>query len=250
VGTGTEDYYGYAWCRPESFESPFHAQPCGAGNLAVGFSVNSRYRILDALPFTKQIRFDMELWHWRSTRMNYAPAVFWYARPGATCNVEPNPETAKLPVAKKLTDVVPVRKVKGAIEGEDLAIVEETGGETQVQQSGSYDWSGGAQLWWIDGRPGDRLVLEVPVEEAGRYRVVANLAKAVDYGIVRLGFGDEASAAIDRYHTEVANDPLEIGTFDLDRGANLLRIEIVGAHEKAVPRHMFGLDYLLLEKVE
>ena len=38
VGTGTEDYYGYAWCRPEAFQSPFHAQPCGDGNLAGGFS--------------------------------------------------------------------------------------------------------------------------------------------------------------------------------------------------------------------
>ncbi|MCB1123859.1 MAG: DUF2961 domain-containing protein, partial [Verrucomicrobiae bacterium] len=28
-GTGTEDYYGYAWCRPQKFASPFHAQPCG-----------------------------------------------------------------------------------------------------------------------------------------------------------------------------------------------------------------------------
>ena len=44
IGTGTEDYYGYAWCRPEYFTAPFHAQPCGDGNLAGGFSVNSRYR--------------------------------------------------------------------------------------------------------------------------------------------------------------------------------------------------------------
>ena len=70
------------------FESPFHAQPDGRGNLAVGFSVNSRYRALDAIPFTKQIKFDMELWHWADTQVNYAPSTFWYARPGATCNVE------------------------------------------------------------------------------------------------------------------------------------------------------------------
>ena len=63
-----------------------------------GFSVNSRYRILDALPFTQSIKFDMELWHWRNTQMNYAPTTFWYARPGAKGNVQPDPETAALPV--------------------------------------------------------------------------------------------------------------------------------------------------------
>jgi len=106
IGTGTEDYYGYAWCRPEYFQSPFHAQPCGDGNLAGGFSVNSRCRILDALPFTKSIKFDMEVWHWRNTRMNYAPTTFWYARPGAKDNVKPDPKTAALPVPKKRSDVV------------------------------------------------------------------------------------------------------------------------------------------------
>ena len=106
IGTGTEDYYGYAWCRPEYFASPFHAQPTGAGNLTAGFSVNSRYRALDAIPFTTSLKFDMELWHWADTIVNYAPATFWYARPGAAGNVPPDPETAAKPVAMKRTDVV------------------------------------------------------------------------------------------------------------------------------------------------
>jgi hypothetical protein len=104
IGTGTEDYFGYAWCRPEFFASPFHAQPSGAGNITSGFSVNSRYRSLDAIPFTKSLKFDMELWHWANTVVNYAPATFWYARPEATQNVEPDPETAAKPVALKRSD--------------------------------------------------------------------------------------------------------------------------------------------------
>lgn len=250
IGTGTEDYYGYAWCRPEYFQSPFHAQPCGQGNLAGGFSVNSRYRILDALPFTKSIKFDMELWHWRNTKMNFAPAVFWYGRPGATCNVKPDPETAALPVAKKRSDVVDIRLVPGALEGEELKIVEKTGGETRIQASEAYDWSGNAQLWWIDGKPGDRLVLEVPVEEAGRYKVTAGLTKAIDYGIVRMTLAGQASKELDRYNVGVATDVLEVGTFDLKKGINRLEVEIVGANEKAKKRHMFGLDYLKLDKAE
>ena len=34
IGTGTEDYFGYAWCRPEAFSHPFISQPIGDGNLS------------------------------------------------------------------------------------------------------------------------------------------------------------------------------------------------------------------------
>ncbi|MHB8901124.1 MAG: glycoside hydrolase family 172 protein, partial [Thermoguttaceae bacterium] len=248
IGTGTEDYYGYAWCRPELFQSPFHAQPCGEGNLKGGFSVNSRYRILDTLPFTRSIRFDMELWHWASTRMNYAPAVFWYARPGATSSVKPDPEAAILPVPRKRSDVVELRKVPGVLEGEDLTILQRTGGETSVQALEEHNWSYGAQLWWIDGKPGDRLLLEVPVEQAGRYRVTADLTKAVDYGIVRMALNGRDAGRFDRFNNGVANDALDLGTFELESGKSRLEVEIVGANERAKKRHMFGLDYLKLEK--
>jgi len=251
VGTGTEDYYGYAWCRPEIFQSPFHSQPCGDGNLAGGFSVNSRYRVLDAMPFNKSIKFDMELWHWQSTRMNYAPATFWYARPGATSNVEPDLKMAALPVARKRSDVVEVLRVPGAVEGESLKIVEKTGGTTEVQDVGIFRWSGDQQLWWRDAKPSDRLVLEVPVEQAGTYQVTANLTKANDYATVRVTFGDESTdKPLDRYARQVSHDRLDLGRFSLKKGANRLVVEIVGANEQAIKRHMFGLDYLLLEKTD
>lgn len=246
VGTGSEDYYGYAWCRPEYFQAPFHAQPTGGGNITAGFSVNSRYRALDAIPFTRSIKFDMELWHWQKTIVNYAPAAFWYARPGATWNVQPDPETAALPVALQRSDVVEVFRAKGALEGEDLKIVEKTGGETQVQAMGEHQWSNDAQLWWIDGQPGDRLVLEFPVEKAGTYEVFANLTKAVDYGIVQLAVNDTEAPPMDRYNQGVAHDKLSLGMMDLPEGTHRLTVTITGANEQAVKRQMFGLDYLLL----
>lgn len=129
-GTGTEDYYGYAWCRPEFFESPFHAQPSGRGNNKAEMSVNSRYRLLDGIPFTNGIRFDMELWHWKKTPVNYAPATFWYALPGATCNVDPDPESSSLPVPKSVEDINPAAIIKGAIEAESLKITKKTNGST------------------------------------------------------------------------------------------------------------------------
>ncbi len=101
VGTGTEDYYGYAYCTPEFFEDPFHAQPRADGPRNFGRVTNTRSRSLDAVPFRKSLRFDMELWHRTKTQMAYATTTYWYARPGATCNIAPAPELA----AKKIAPV-------------------------------------------------------------------------------------------------------------------------------------------------
>lgn len=80
-GTGTEDYYGYAWCRPEPFSHPLIAQPTGQGNFHPGMSVNMRYRILDAIPFNESIRVDMELWHWVKTTIDYSVTSYYYLSP-------------------------------------------------------------------------------------------------------------------------------------------------------------------------
>lgn len=245
-GTGTEDYYGYAWCRPEYFEAAFHAQPEGGGNLAGGYSVNDRYRALDAIPFEKSLKFDMELWHWGKGKNNYAPTTFWYARPGATANVAADPETAALKVAKERTDIMPIFRVPGAIEGETLKVVERTGGTSQAQNAG-FGWSNDGQLWWMDGLVGDKLVVEFPVEKAGRYAVLANLTKAADYGIVELSVNDGEPKEFDRYNQDVKHDQVDLGTYDLEEGDNTLTVKIVGANSKAAPRRMFGLDYLKLE---
>lgn len=247
-GTGTEDYFGYAWCRPEKFQSPFHAQPCGDGNFTPGYSVNLRYRGLDAIPFTTSIRFDMELWHWAKTKMNYAPTTYWYARPGATWNAEPMAEEARNKVAMKQEDVVEIKRVKGAIEGESLPLKQKTGGTTEIQSGAQFDWSGNQQLWWKDAQEGDTLILELPVEKAGVYTITAGLTKANDYGIAEITVNEKTlSANLDLYNTSVITEEIDLGWCALKQGVNQLQIKIVSSNPKAIKRHMVGVDYILLK---
>jgi len=246
VGTGTEDYYGYAYCTPEFFEDPFHAQPRADGPRNFGRVTNTRSRSLDAIPFHTSLRFDLELWHWEKTTMAYATTTYWYARPGATCNIQPDPEEA----AKGPAPVPSLWKdVPGAIEGEGLKIRRVTGGTTEVQFIPQFGWSGGRQLWWRDGKVGDTLEIEVPVDKAGRRVLKVQLTKAPDYGIVQLSWdGRKVGPAIDLYHTGVVTSgEIELGTFALEAGTHVLGVEIVGTNPKAIARHMFGLDYLKLE---
>ena len=101
-GTGTEDYYSYAWCRPQPFSTPISTQPIGEGNKTPGLTSNNRYRLLDAIPFNKSFKFDMEIWHPYYDKMNYSPTTFWYAFPGVEWNYKPDVEGVKEKVTKDI----------------------------------------------------------------------------------------------------------------------------------------------------
>lgn len=249
IGTGSEDYYGYAWCKPEYFQSAFHAQPSGEGNLVPGFTVNVRYRSLDAIPFDKSVQFDMELWHWAKTKMNYAPTTFWYARPGATCDVEPNPQEARNAIPRSAEDIIEYRHVENALEGEDLKIAECSGGATEIQHLPLYGWSNNRQVWWREAQEQDYLIVEFPVEKAGDYDVTLGTTKARDYGIVRLAVNGETKLdSLDLYNPSVIAVEVKLPTCRLRQGRNTLKVTILGANAEAVKSHMFGLDYILATK--
>jgi hypothetical protein len=82
-GTGTEDYFGFAWSSTSTFAHPYHAltrAPAPGDGFGGTFSMN-RFLIADPVPFTSQLRFDFELWHWSDTTVRLAALLYWYAAP-------------------------------------------------------------------------------------------------------------------------------------------------------------------------
>jgi len=243
-GTGTEDYFGYAWGSADRFENAFHNQPFNTGNK--GHISNNRFHIADNIPFQTQFEAALEKYfpnHWPTV---YDAIVWWYQAPGQADPYEP------VPVADRLGywPEIPVYRVKGAVEGESMTVLKKTAGNVTTQQMGGYgpDWSGLAQLWWTGAKPGDVLELALDVPKTGRYELRAQLTKAVDYGIVQLALDDKpAGRPIDAYNDGVVHTPeLPLGTFDLAAGRHRLRVTITGKNPKAVPGYMFGLDYVKL----
>ena len=87
-GTGTEDYYGYAWLSPAFFERPYHHQAnVPEGPVNAGTTSNGRWHVLDPIPFRRELIFDMEVWHWIDTSLELDAAMLFYARPGAVHNI-------------------------------------------------------------------------------------------------------------------------------------------------------------------
>lgn len=97
-GTGSEDYYGYSFGRPDPFSHPFIAQPVGKGNTNWGVTVNMRHRMLDAIPFNTSIQADIELWHWANIKMNYALTSYWYVRDSFDTNIKHDVKAVQNPV--------------------------------------------------------------------------------------------------------------------------------------------------------
>lgn len=247
-GTGTEDYYGYAWCWPATFTHAYHAQPRCDGPGNYGRTSVNRFHILDRIPFTKDFKFDMELWHWNANcKVNMGIVSYWYARPGATDTFKPI--RAEETVIRPMPEYV-VPRVQGAIEGESLKILRVTG----TAEPQSWDsTSGGSHLWWHAGmRPGDTLTVAFAAPKAGKYRVYGRFLQARDYGIHQLSVNSaKAGQPIDFYNPDVKpGKEIELGTFELREGENQLSSTIIGANEKAVKSYMLGLDYLLLKPVE
>jgi hypothetical protein len=247
-GTGSEDYFGYAWSSPKLFQHPLHNQTCNDGNSRGHISVN-RWHIADAVPFHSSFDGCIEKYYPDEKPTLYAATAYWYQAPGGKDPYKP------VPVEQRLGYWTPMQsaKVPGVLEGETLKILSKTGGEPQEQDMTGFagQWSNDAHLWWINAKPGNKLVLAVPVVKSGKYHVLAQLTKAPDYGIVQLSVdGQKLGEPIDLYHTSViATGQLDLGMRDLPAGEHKLEVEITGANPKAIKNYMFGLDYLKLQPV-
>lgn len=245
-GTGSEDYFGYAWSSPALFQHALHNQTHNDGNSKGHISVN-RWHIADAVPFHQSFQGYIEKYYPNSRPALYAGMAYWYLNPGGQDPYAPVPLTNRVDYWTPLQ----VYKVPGAIEGESMTVLAKTAGTVSAQDMSGFagQWSNEAQLWWTGAQPGDTLDLALPVTIAGTYKISAALTKARDYGIVQLSLdGQNLGAPIDLYNPSVVSTgPLLLGSRQLSAGQHTLRVLITGANPSAVQSYMFGLDYVKLE---
>lgn len=246
-GTGTEDYFGYAWCSPMLFNKPYHGQARCDGPANFGQTSVRRFQTFDPIPFRRSIRFDIEMWHWAVVEARFARTTYWYSKPGSLAKIKPIQSGDLL-----LVETKPAAPVKGAIEGESLSPVL-TGGKFEMQD-GFWELSSGKQLWWMDAKAGDRLTLKFPVGGSGRYEVLGNFCHARDYGIHEIRVLDSNGKEVlpakrfDFFGEGVSWKKLSLGTAQLAVGEYVLEVVCQGKRAAADPRQMFGLDYLILER--
>jgi hypothetical protein len=246
IGTGSEDYFGYAWCNPTLFQNAYHDQTISNGNKG-HVSVN-RWHVTDNVPFQKSFEADIEKYYANARPTLYACTAYWYQAPGDADPYEPQPLSERVGY---WTAPAP-SGVKGGLEGEAMEILAKTGGEAAPQDLTGFGsgWSNDSHLWWTRAKPGDKLDLALPVKDAGKYKLTARMTKARDYGIVQIYLdGQKLGDPIDLYNPDVVPTAvLNWGTHELTAGRHKLSLEITGANEKADKAYMAGLDYVKLDK--
>ena len=193
-GTGSEDYYGYAWSNPEPFQHPYHNQTrcdgTGTGGNLGRTSVN-RFHILDDIPFEKSFRFDMEFWHW-------TPNVTVTTPRRATGTPGPARRTTSSRTRRCCKTSRPRRRrrqpfrIKGALEGEklksrskssDFALGPARHDRPSATATGAAKPSVGPA---VEG--GEWADLGAARDGRRQYHVVVYLTKARDYGIVQFAW--------------------------------------------------------------
>jgi hypothetical protein len=267
-GTGTDHYYGIAWCSTALFGNPFHAQARADGKERNnwGWTTMSRVRPLDVIPFEKSLKFDLEVWHWDTTRMSYESTAFWYARGGVRSNAENSPEkvgaTARqpTPLPTPFMMTLPGGVVHEAETLKQQSSAAGIGGVVQVMSGFKPSaWSNDEHLFVNTRKIGDSITLRVPAGGAaaagaaagaggGAARLMLFATKSWDFAIVRVFVNDApAGGDIDLSSGQLSRceptGPIDLGVHTPINGEFLVRVEVAGSNPRAaVPRTYFGID--------
>lgn len=245
IGTGTEDYFSSGWYYDTGeYSAPYHGVPIKDAER--GRISTYRWHIEDPIPFARRLLFQIEHGGTNDAPgVGYASVSFWY-------QTHPHPPFPPLP-----EQLMPLAAISSpSIDAEDLlARAHATGGQLRVQEMEGFDgdWSGDAQLWWVEARPGDRLTLPIDAPAAGSYELIGFFTRAPDYGIVRLLMnGRQLGPLMDGYARRVeSTGPLPFGSVELRQGPNELMVELVGKDARSAgysDGYLVGIDGFLLRR--
>ena len=248
-GTGSEDYFNYAWSSNDIFLFPYCGQPRNDGPANRGFVTNDRWHILDTLPFKQRLSFYMELFtHQRTEDMSYARIAYHYARPGMMDDhvAITDEDVRHLELPKGW-----IPESKGAarnsvfFQAEDLL-----GNKGLVTLVEGNLWSGGKLARWTPKAVGEELVFTLPIAEDGAYDVrlcaahdpqSGTVSMSIDGTNARLG-GEHGIADLYVPHRTMLRN---VGGrhMDLTKGDHTLTLRFEGASGKSI-----GIDYVWVQK--
>ncbi len=276
-GTGTEDYYGWAGgvnpTREDEFDEPFLANVRVGGvdgNHTRGFNILTRTRALDAIPFSKRLRFDMEISPGTGQRrpsdfLGYSAVSFWYARPGAKHNrkeVWPDEGLSLMSLADIERAASAVKKgpapvvLKGAVECEGLTPVAKSPGLAAQSQRPHESmrpeqWSGGAHLFIPARQAGDFVELAF-TEQFEPAELELFVTRSFDFGVVDISVnGRKVAEAVDLYAEQPGVMALKLGRCEPVENRFVVRIELKEPNPKSRgARSYMGVDALRMVPVD
>ncbi len=248
-GTGTEDFFGYAWCSPIVFNRAFHAQPyCAGRSFFKGNRSLVRIFTGDSVAFNSSFDGYLEKYYGPEfTQYGFTTHVYLSAN--AVVENVIYDDKAQLDYYHIETDAI----ADNFTEGEHLKVLEinsKKGIATEQLMAYNFgpEWSNDLQLFCRRFEAGDSIKAALPAKADGEYMLLASFTRARDYGIIQCAVNGKAvGSAIDLY-AETVNvcELTELGKVNVEGGfGNEIEFTVKGKNEKSED-HSFGIDFLIL----
>ena len=272
-GTGTEDYYGWAGgvvpTRQDEFSVPFlaNARVGGLDGHTTGFNICTRTRSLDAIPFIRRLRFDMESSFGTDIRnpwnlLGYSAVTFWYAKPGASDNRPARLEAAARPIMS-LTGVqgqadaihAPTKAISvlvpGSFEFESLKPTArspglQAGAQRPAEAFNPKQWSGEAHFFVGSKQVGDFVEFTF-TEQFSTKTLTLYLTTSYDFGIATLSVNGKAAAKrVDLFSATPAVKAIDLGRQTPIENRFVIRCELAEPNARSRGARTFmGLDRIV-----
>lgn len=271
-GTGTEDYYGYSWGgrSTDFYDHPFHAQPRSnvfnklnrkakdnTERNTKGYSVETRSRSLDTMPFGSSIQLDMEVWAWEDCQMGYGVGVYWYEFPETTSNRKPEPlevvNVPPLPADLTSTDDAAAKEGAGPFHGAldfDVSLISSKADGIEFKNHAPKAKKNKAAFHhgnyiFTKAAIGEFVEFRIPAKSPVAEELMLNAVKASDFGVLKFSVNGKAvEKTVDLFSPNIsATGLIHLGKFDPVDGSYLLRAEVVGKNPKSKAAY-FAFDCL------
>jgi hypothetical protein len=263
-GTGTEDYFNDAWSLRVGDGPNFGVTVADGTDLGSRMTAY-RWHLSDPIPFTRELRFDMEHTGWtynadgsvRSASEEredlFSTVAFWYQLGIARDQPVPPYGTARLPHGNAIQIEVERRA--------DEAVG--TKGKVSVQKE--VFWSKDILFFEAEG-VGSKVEIPFDAPADGRYELVAQVAGAPDYGVYTVlvdgksptsatelehepGANVGAGPTIDGYYAELfVGEDRVIGRPRLSQGRHTVTFVCTGKNS-ASSNYFLGVDALVMARV-
>ncbi|MGD9632395.1 MAG: glycoside hydrolase family 172 protein [Pirellulales bacterium] len=250
-GTGTEDYFGFAWGTPALFDSATQAQTVNINNT--GHISLVRFQLADNVPFQDRFEACLEKYHGNNWPVLYAVTPFWYQAAGTADRYAAVPVDERIGYERPPTPRKPRVPTDGVYEGErDLVPRHAGAARPQDMAFAGPHWSGNAHLL-LEGSVGDEVTLQFAVGEAFQGDLELQLTQAPDYAVSDISIdGKSVAQGVDCYAPGIQlAPPLVLKDVSLQPGVHTLSFRFAAANQEAKHfgenHHLLGVDVMRLK---
>ena len=259
-GTGSEDYFWYAWCASTIFTKAYCGQPHNEGTPSNGNhqvqghgdKVNYRVHVLDNVCFSQSFEACIDKYYPEDC-VGYGDTTYFYLTKGTSANHV----AQKQNMEERLFNNDMLSGETFFYPGAYLIsrlIYSNTSVEPVVQGmsgvcEGVYEWFGDAHLFWTPASAGKYLEFELEIPETGEYNIELSMTNAYDYGQYSFYLDGEQIGTADFYGNPVAQTNVTLNTMTVTKGEHILKIACTGSNIASAGYYL-GLNYLKFVPVE